>query len=172
MADRHFYADGLLLYFSNIIEVFLVRKLYTLYRSRSGRIASIHGPGFSPFPDLPLARISCTALVGRAFVIEGFAPYGRSASNARTRLMLRAVQSGLPVVRVGRGNTSGFVPLDKPAFIGGSNLTATRARLLLMACLMRFGALPPAANPDQPTAEETATTHEKVAAYQTIFNTH
>jgi L-asparaginase len=41
------------------------------------------------------------------------------------------------------------VPLDNPSFIGGSNLTATKARLLLMACLMKFGALPPAANPDQ-----------------------
>ena len=57
--------------------------------------------------------------------------------------MLRAVYSGLPVVRVGRGNTEGFVPLDNPALIGGSNLTATKARLLLMACLMKLGALPP-----------------------------
>ena len=131
----------------------------------------------SPNPE---AEVDLIAMIGymlksaplAGFVIEGFTPYGRSASNARTRLMLRAVHSGFPVVRVGRGNTEGFVPLDNPAFIGGSNLTATKARLLLMACLMRFGALPPAANPDQPTAEETAATHEKVAAYQTIFNTH
>ncbi len=60
--------------------------------------------------------------------------------------MLRAIYSGLPVVRVGRGNTEGFVPLHDPSFIGGSNLTATKARLFLMACLMKFGALPPAAN--------------------------
>ena len=106
------------------------------------------------------------------FVVEGFTPYGRSASNARTRLMLRAIHSGLPVVRVGRGNTEGFVPLDNPAFVGGSNLTATKARLLLMACLMKFGSLPPAANPDQPTAEEVAAVREKVAVYQRIFNTH
>jgi L-asparaginase len=52
------------------------------------------------------------------------------------------------------------------------NLTATKARLLLMACLMKFGALPPAANSDQPTAEERAAVHEKVAAYQSVFNTH
>ena len=114
--------------------------------------------------------LKSTSLAG--FVVEGFTPYGRSASNARTRLMLRAVHSGFPVVRVGRGNTEGFVPLDNPAFIGGSNLTATKARLLLMACLMKFGTLPPAANPDQPTAEEAAAVREKVAAYQTIFNTH
>ena len=46
----------------------------------------------------------------------------------------------------------------------------TKARLLLMACLMKFGSLPPAANPDQRTAEETAAVREKVATYQTVFN--
>src|SRR5215470_2368308 len=106
------------------------------------------------------------------FVLEGFTPYGRAASIARHRLLLRAAHSGIPVVRVGRGNTEGFVPLDNPVFIGGSNLTATKARLLLMACLMKFGALPPAANPDQPTTEETAAVREKVAKYQAVFNTH
>jgi hypothetical protein len=131
----------------------------------------------SPNPE---AEVDLIAMIGymlktaplAGFVIEGFTPYGRSASNARTRLMLRAVHSGLPVVRVGRGNTEGFVPLDNPAFIGGSNLTATKARLLLMACLMKFGALPPAANPDQPTTEETAAVRKKVAKYQAVFNSH
>jgi L-asparaginase len=106
------------------------------------------------------------------FVLEGFTPYGRPASNARHRLMLRAVYSGLPVVRVGRGNTEGFVPLHDPDFVGGSNLTATKARLLLMACLMKFGSLPPAADPDHPTSAEAAAVREKVAAYQRVFNTH
>jgi L-asparaginase len=86
--------------------------------------------------------------------------------------MLRAVYSGLPVVRVGRGNTEGFVPLDNPLFIGGSNLTATKARLLLMACLMKFGSLPPAADPGHPTSDELAATRKKVADYQTVFDTH
>src|SRR5207302_10956274 len=31
------------------------------------------------------------------FVVEGLTPYGRNVSNARHRLMLRAVHSGLPV---------------------------------------------------------------------------
>jgi L-asparaginase len=106
------------------------------------------------------------------FVVEGLTPYGRNVSNARHRLMLRSVHSGLPVVRVGRGNTEGFVPLRDPSFIGGSNLTATKARLLLMACLMKFGSLPPAANPDHPTPEEAAATRKRVAAYQTVFDTH
>jgi L-asparaginase len=62
--------------------------------------------------------------------------------------------------------------VDNPVVIGGSNLTATKARLLLMACLMKFGALPPAANPDQPRAEETTAVCEKVAEYQAVFDTH
>jgi L-asparaginase len=88
--------------------------------------------------------------------------------------MLRAVRSGLPVVRVGRGNTEGFVPLHDPFFIGGSNLTATKARLLLMACLMKFGNLPPAADLDHPhrTNQLPLARRKKVDAYQAIFNIH
>jgi L-asparaginase len=106
------------------------------------------------------------------FVVEGLTPYGSNISTARHRLMLRAVYSGLPVARTGRGNTEGFVGLRDPSFIGGSNLTATKARLLLMAAMMRLGALPPAADPDHPTAAERTATHKKVEAYQAIFNTH
>jgi len=125
------------------------------------------------------AEVDLIALIGHmlkaaplaGFVVEGLTPYGRNISNARHRLMLRAVHSGLPVVRVGRGNTEGFVPLHDPSFIGGSNLTATKARLLLMACLMKFGSLPSAANPDYPTLEEAAV-RARVAAYQAVFDTH
>jgi L-asparaginase len=106
------------------------------------------------------------------FVVEGLTPYGRNVSNAPHRLMPRVVHSGLPVVRVGRGNTEGFVPLHDPSFIGGSNLTATKARLLLTACLMKFGCLPPAADPDHPTPEEAARIRTKVADFQAIFDTH
>ncbi|HEY1432119.1 MAG TPA: hypothetical protein VGF39_10915, partial [Stellaceae bacterium] len=128
----------------------------------------------------PEAEVDLVALIGQmlrsnplgGFVVEGFTPYGRPASGARHRLMLRAVYSGLPVVRVGRGNTEGFVPLHDPDFIGGSNLTATKARPLLMACLMKFGSLPPAEDPDRPTAAEAAAVREKVATYQRIFDTH
>ena len=126
------------------------------------------------------AEVDLIALMGHmlksaplsGFVVEGLTPYGRNVSNARHRLMLRAAHSGLPVVRVGRGNTEGFVPLHDPSFIGGSNLTATKARLLLMACLMKFGSLPPAADADHPTLEESAAIRKKVAAYQTVFDTH
>ena len=63
-------------------------------------------------------------------------------------------------------------PLEHPPFIGGSNLTATKARLLLMAALMKFGSLPPAADPDRPTAAESEAIRRKILAYQLVFDTH
>jgi hypothetical protein len=105
------------------------------------------------------------------FAVEGLSPYGKPASPSRTRALLRAVYSGLPVVFCGRGNTEGFAVPMSP-FIAGSNLTVTKARLLLMACLMKFGALPAARDPLRPTANEVASTGKLVAAYQDIFDTH
>ncbi len=76
-------------------------------------------------------------------------------------------------VKVGRGNAEGMVPINPgTVFISGSNLTASKARLLLMASLMKFGALPPAANPACPTAEERKAVQAKVAEYQAVFSTH
>ena len=105
------------------------------------------------------------------FVVEGLSPYGTMTWAPRHRLMLRAVHSGMPVVRVGRGNNAGFAP-QRDRFIGGGNLTSTKARLLLMACLMRLGSLPPAADPDHPTDAELAAIRSKVADYQRMFDTH
>ncbi len=105
------------------------------------------------------------------FVYEGHSPYGTASSAARNRSLLQAVHSGMPVVRVGRGNNEGFTPpVDR--FLGGRNLTATKARLLLMASLMRFGALPAAADPAQPTPEEQQAVRSRLAEYQAVFNTH
>ncbi len=90
---------------------------------------------------------------------------------SRNRSLLQAVHSGMPVVRVGRGNNEGFTPpVDR--FLGGRNLTATKARLLLMASLMRFGALPAAADPAQPTPEEQQAVRNRLAEYQAVFDTH
>jgi L-asparaginase len=50
--------------------------------------------------------------------------------------------------------------------------TITICSRLLMASLMKFGSLPPAANPDQPTSEESAAVREKVAEYQAVFKYH
>ena len=105
------------------------------------------------------------------FVVEGIVPYGRSTSNARQELMLKATFSGLPVARVGRGAPEGFA--DHHEFqIAASNLTGTKARFLLMACLLKFGSLPAAKNPQAPTAEELQSIRHSLAAYQEVFDTH
>ncbi len=108
-------------------------------------------------------------LVG--FVAEGITPYGNLPSEVRTAILERAIFSGVPVVRVGRGNPEGFSNLH-PLFISGSNLNAIKARLLLMAALMKLGSLPNASDPGKPTAAEIAATEKAVAHYQQIFNTH
>jgi L-asparaginase len=121
-----------------------------------------------------LARIEknlCDAPLA-GFVAEGSAPFG-AMSNSVDAALKRATFSGMPVVKVSRGNTSGFVdPSRDPLAIAGSNLTATKARLLLMACLMKLGCLPPAADPAKPTEVETAATQAKLKQYQEVFDTH
>ena len=106
------------------------------------------------------------------FVVEGLSPYGRLTSADRTRVLRRAALSGMPVVLVGRGNAEGFVPPPAVPFIGGRNLTSTKARLLLMACLMKLGSLPASADPDRPTAGEVEAVQKAIRAYQEVFNTH
>ena len=106
------------------------------------------------------------------FVLEGSAPFASANDAMKAALGLAALQ-GMPVVRVGRGNAEGMVPPDpSDLLIDGSNLTATKARLLLMACLMKFGCLPPAVDPKAPTPEELDAARAKIAQYQTVFDTH
>jgi L-asparaginase len=105
------------------------------------------------------------------FVIEGHAPYGTMSSPRRWAAMLRAARSGLPVVCVGRGNNEGFTP-PRGVFLGGGNLTATKARLLLMACLMRFGSPPPVSDPASPTGAELDALRGHLEKYQEVFDSH
>jgi len=105
------------------------------------------------------------------FVLEGHAPFGTITSATRTRILKAAVYSGIPVAIVGRGNNEGFTA-PQGVFIGGRNLTATKARLLLMACLMRFGSPPPAADPRDPTEEEAKAVKQALSEYQGVFDTH
>jgi hypothetical protein len=121
-----------------------------------------------------LARIEKNLRVAplAGFVAEGSAPFG-AMSNSVDAALKRATFSGMPVVKVSRGNTSGFVdPSRDPLAIAGSNLTATKARLLLMACLMKLGCLPPAADAAKPTEAETEATKAKLKQYQEVFDTH
>ena len=56
--------------------------------------------------------------------------------------------------------------------IAGANPTSTKARLLLMAAMMKLGSFPLAADPDNPTVAEREATKKAVLAYLEIFNTH
>ena len=120
-----------------------------------------------------IASIDQKLKLGRlsGFVIEGLVPYGHSTSEARNRLLTRAAMCGIPVTRVGRGATQGFA--DASEFqISGANLTGTKARLLMMACLLKFGSLPAAADPDNPTPAEQGAIRAAIEPYQEVFNTH
>ncbi len=114
-------------------------------------------------------KLSLGKLTG--FISEGLVPYGTLPSQARHNLLLRASFSGIPVAKVGRNATEGFA--DPHDFqIAATDLTATKARLLLMACLLKFGSLPAALNPDKPTPEELAAIKAVVARYQAAFDCH
>lgn len=120
-----------------------------------------------------IASLDHKLAMGRlaGFIIEGLVPYGSTPSQARHKVMLKAAFSGIPVAKVGRGAPEGFA--DPHEFqIAAANLTGTKARLLLMACLLKFGSLPAAKDPDNPTSAELDAIRKSVAAYQAIFDTH
>ncbi len=104
-------------------------------------------------------------------VAEGNSPYV-TVHPGTDAALLRAVHSGLPVVKVGRGHPGGDAHRRDPRFVAGNDLTPTKARILLMASLLKLGALPPAADPAAPTEEEELATLAAVARYQAIFDTH
>lgn len=106
------------------------------------------------------------------FVSEGNVPNGNVVRVIDAALR-RATFSGMPVVRVGRGNAEGISARSADGLsIGGSNLTANKARILLMASLMKLGSLPPAKDPEAPMDGEIAAVKAKVAEFQGIFDTH
>ncbi len=110
-----------------------------------------------------------TPLAG--FVAEG--QVGGMMVRPMTLALERAVFSGMPVVSVSRGNPEGFAGAGPDnVFISGSNLTANKARWLLLACLLKFGSLPPAVDPAHPTTAERSAVKAKLAEYQAVFDTH
>jgi hypothetical protein len=137
-----------------------------------GYAAEMFGDDPAPEADLDFLiqhKLSGGRLAG--FVVEGLVPYGQATSEVRTMMLRKASFCGLPVVRVGRGYPEGFA--DPQAFsLAGMNLTSTKARLLLMACLMKFGSLPAASDPSNPTDAEITALKTALTAYQVVFNSH
>ena len=137
---------------------------------------------YSPddFSDDPDAEVEITARIAKdlhdfplsGFVLEANTPYG-NANEPLKQSLDRAALRGIPVVRVARGNAEGFVPPNsRDLTIEGNNLTATKARLLLMASLMKLGSLPVPADPDHASKAELDAIRAKLAEYQKIFDTH
>lgn len=108
--------------------------------------------------------------------LAGFVQEGVTGGGLTTPVqsaLERAVFSGYPLVKVNRGNPEGFLRRNAAdLYIEGGNLTATKARLLLMASLLKLGALPPAADPLNPTEADRKALTAKIAEYQAIFDTH
>lgn len=132
-----------------------------------------HSGGAADESDL-MVRIQRNLDNGRlaGFVAEGTTPFGSIGHSVAAALRI-ATFSGMPVVKVGRGDPGGFVdPRRAGLAIAGSNLTATKARLLLMACLLRYGSLPAAVDPENPTGAEVEAIREKLANLQAVFDTH
>ena len=108
------------------------------------------------------------------FVLEGTSPYGQGSESQFAALAI-AAYTGMPVVKVGRADPGGMVPPQggrNPLTITGSNLDTNKARLLLMAALLKLGRLPKAKDPKNPTMRERDTVIAKIALFQEIFATH
>ena len=105
-------------------------------------------------------------------VLEGTSPYGLGSTSQMAALAI-AVYSGLPVVRVGRSDPGGRVPgFMNDLSIAGSNLDANKARLLLMASILKLGRFPKAKDPRNPTSKEKDALLAKIADFQKVFEAH
>ncbi len=105
-------------------------------------------------------------------VMEGTSPYGLGSTSQMAAMSI-AVYSGLPVVRVGRSDPGGRVPgFMHDLSIAGSNLDANKARLLLMASMLKLGRFPKAIDPRNPTSKEKDALLAKIAEFQEIFEVH
>ena len=105
-------------------------------------------------------------------MLEGSSPYGL-ATMSQHRALEIATFSGMPVARVGRADPGGRVPSGwDDLTIAGSNLDTNKARLLMMASMLKLGRLPKARDPRNPTKAERAATVAAVARFQDIFESH
>lgn len=81
----------------------------------------------------------------------------------------RSALMGIPVVKVAQlgGYADAFA--DNFLIEAGAH-TEESAKELLAECILRFGALPPAANPANPTEAELTAIRTKLTQYQNAFN--
>lgn len=128
-------------------------------------------------PDPVVSRIesAITRCLGESPLcgLVGTVPLSGHFDRANALMIDQTALSGFVVAKVSRGNPGAFMS-DVPdnLFIEGSNLNANKARVLLMACLLRFGCPPPAADPRHPTETEKSAVRSHLARIQQVFDTH
>ena len=80
---------------------------------------------------------------------------------------------GIPVVLTSRG-LRGRIPKEptQDTYITADNLSAIKARLLLILAIRTLGPLTPFADADSPTPQERERLLAEIGRYQEIFDTH
>jgi hypothetical protein len=137
----------------------LIHKTAFYHRGDDDRSAGLRADVAALLGDEALAGV----------VIEGRNPYG-AVDRQTTEAARDAVLSGLPVVLTGRGNTAARSSPDRGRLFVTTDLPSVKARVLLMAALLRVGSLPPPRDLGNPDPRELATLEDRVATYQGIFD--
>jgi hypothetical protein len=132
-------------------------------------------PPGTPDPVVPRVESAIARCLGEAPLcgLVAEAPTSGHFDRHDALIIDQAALSGFVVVKVSRGTPGTFMgAVEGNLFVEGSNLNANKARVLLMACLLRFGCPPPAADPAHPTVAEKAAVQSHLARIQEVFDTH
>jgi len=132
-------------------------------------------PPGTPDPVVPRVESAIARCLGEAPLcgLVGIAPLAGHFDRNDALMLNQAALSGFVVVKVGRGTPEVFLAaIEENLYVEGSNLNANKARVLLMACLLRFGCPPPAADPAHPTEAEKGAVRSHLAKIQRVFDTH
>jgi L-asparaginase/Glu-tRNA(Gln) amidotransferase subunit D len=125
--------------------------------------------------DEPLVADRVAALRAHAplagLVLEGLAQNGWASRQLEAGLR-RAAFSGIPVVWAARGTPHGPTGLPPEPFVSAAGLSASKARILLLAALLRYGSAPAAVDPDRPTPDEIVAVNRHRVQLQALFDTH
>jgi L-asparaginase/Glu-tRNA(Gln) amidotransferase subunit D len=137
----------------------LIHKAAFYHRGDEDASSGLRADVAALLRDEPLAGV----------VIEGRNPYG-AVDRQTTEAARDAVLRGLPVVLTGRGNTAARSSTDRERLFVTTDLPSVKARILLMAALLKLGSLPPPSDVGNPGSRELAAVAERLAAFQDIFD--
>ena len=145
-------------------------------KDRRGRWLDAEAPGIAQLDGVAWSAndfevFLSTARLLKNHTLAGFVTVGNShgALLPNTELALRrVVHMGIPVVRLAREGRVESSSSD--LFVAAGALAPADAERILANCLLRYGALTPAADPAHPTAAETLRIRAQLEQYQTTFD--